>query len=140
MSSAQRGMTLIEVMMALSVLAIGIMGLLTLIPTTTRLINDSNEYETARHAAEMKIAEIRAKGDAGSFHETTFAVDGLDLGVDFVVIGVWTECGWVTVNALRDGVTPDVGPDGTNTVRVFVRWMGAGKVDKEISVVTLVGQ
>ena len=129
MRSVQKGVTLIETMMALSVLAVAIMGLLTLIPATSRLINDANEYEIARHATGMKITEIRIAGlDAvESFDGTAFAVPGL------VKIADEAECGSVTV---ADG--PD-GAGGAKEVRVLILWRGMDKVNKETEVVTLVG-
>ena len=115
------GVTLIEVMIALSVLSIAIMSLLTLLPTATKLINDSNEYEIARHAAEVQIAKIRAAGAAA---DATFAVPGLTP----VAGATDDEIGSVIVTG---------GPDGTNEVQVLVKWTGTDKVDKRFVIVTL---
>jgi prepilin-type N-terminal cleavage/methylation domain-containing protein len=129
MRSVQKGVTLIETMMALSVLAIAIMSLLTLIPATSRLISDANEYEIARHAADAMITKIRVAGlDAvGSYDGAAFEVPGLNTIADEA------ECGSVTV---ADG--PD-GEGGAKEVRVVVLWRGMDKLNKQIEVVTLIG-
>ncbi len=124
MRSAERGMTLIEVMMALSVIVVAIMGVLGLIPATMKLINDSNEHEIARCAAETEIAKIRAAGVAVD-GTTTFPVGGL------TPIAVGADCGEVIVSG---------GPDGTKELVVSVSWRGMDKIDKGIEIRTLVGQ
>jgi len=127
MNRSARGMSLIEVMIAVAVLAIAIVGLLTAMPVATKATRDAEQHETARHAIEEKIAEIRAAGvaNASSFDAQVFAVDGLKK------INDGTECGSVAV-------TP--GPDGTEQVSVLVLWRGIDKQNRQVEVTTLVGQ
>ena len=139
MRSAERGMTLIEVMMALSVIVTAIMSLLTLIPATMRLINDSNEYEIARCEIEMKIAEIRAVGPPADLSAESFSVDGLTKPADT------TECGSVTYVQgglpVPDGTALPVGeivPVGTDLVQVRIDWRGMDKIHKHIMISTLI--
>lgn len=127
MNRSTHGMTLIEVLIALSILAVAITGVLGQIPATAKLISDSNEYEIARHAAGTKIAEIRAAGLAAAplFDQTFFEVGDLTRITDAA------ECGSVTV---------ENGPDGTQEVRVFVVWRGMYGRNKQLEFSTLVGQ
>jgi prepilin-type N-terminal cleavage/methylation domain-containing protein len=127
MDRAAPGMTLIEIMIAVSVLAIAMLGLLTAMPVATQATRDAEEHEIARHAIEEKIAEIRAAGWAktDAFDGTVEAVTGLkQYGND-------AECLAVTIA---------VGPDGTKAVNVIVRWRGLDKVARQVAITTLVGQ
>jgi len=127
MNRSARGMSLIEVMIAVAVLAIAIVGLLTAMPVATQATRDAEQYEVARHAVERKIAEIRAAGvaNASSFDAQVFTVD------DLKKVNDDTECGSVTVTA---------GPDGTQEVSVLVLWRGIDKQNRQLEVRTLVGQ
>jgi prepilin-type N-terminal cleavage/methylation domain-containing protein len=127
MNGSAKGMTLIEIMIAVSVLAVAILGLLTAMPVATQATRDADEHEVARRAIEGKIAEIRAAGLAqvDTFSGTTEPVAGLKK------IDAGTECLSVTVVD---------GPDGTRQVSVVVRWLGLDKVDRQVEVVTLVGR
>ena len=126
MNRSARGMSLIEVMIAVAVLAVAIVGLLTAMPVATQATKDAEQHETARHAIERKIAEIRAAGAAqASTFNGPFTVDGLKKISDDI------ECGSVTV-------TP--GPDGTEEVNVLVLWRGIDKENRQVEVTTLVGQ
>ena len=127
MNRSARGMSLIEVMIAVAVLAIAIVGLLTAMPVATQATRDAEEHETARHAIEEKIAEIRDAGvaNASSFDAQAFTVDGL------TKVNDQTECGSVTVAA---------GPDGTEEVSVLILWRGIDKQNRQVEVTTLVGR
>jgi hypothetical protein len=116
-------------MIAMSVLAFAVMGLLTLVPTASGLIDDSDGHEVARHAAETRIAEIRAAGAAvlQSVDGSTFTVPGL-VAIDS------GECGLVTV---VDG--PD-GAGGAREVQVSVTWKGSNGEPVRVVLSTLMRQ
>jgi len=126
MDRSARGMTLIEVMIAVAVLAVAIVGLLTAMPVATQATRDADEVDIARHAIEDMMADIRDAGasGAGSFGGP-FDVEGLKRVNDT------TPCGTVTVTA---------GPYDTQKVSVLVLWRGIDKENRQIEVVTLVGE
>lgn len=127
MDRSAPGMTLIEIMIAVSVLAIAILGLLTAMPVATQATRDATEHELARHAIEEKIAEIRALGWANvdDLNGTTEVVEGLKL---------------ISEEEDNMSVTIGVGPDGTKEVSVLVRWRGLDKTPRRVEITTLIGR
>ena len=130
MDRSVRGMSLIEVMIAVAVLTIALVSLLTAMPVATKLTRDSEQNEIARHSVEMKIAEIRAAGaaQADSFNGQAFAVDEL------TKVDGAAECGVVEIDS------GGAGPDGTKDVRVRVEWRGVDGAVRRVEVRTLVGR
>lgn len=57
------GASLIEVMLAISVLAIAISGVLLTMITSAKTINDNRDYVTAAMEAKLKLAEIQGSGN-----------------------------------------------------------------------------
>ncbi len=80
-------MTLIELMIALSIMSVGIMALMSVIPVSIQLSEITKQDELARNAVQDKLAEIRAfvrdsnsaRGLANirDFKGDTFDVEGL---------------------------------------------------------------
>jgi len=80
------GMTLIELIVAASIISIAIMTLLTVIPTSDRLSVIAAEEDVARNAIQREIAEIRAfardahndlEAVKTTYNAQSFAVEGL---------------------------------------------------------------
>lgn len=128
MDHSVRGMTLIEIMVAVAVLTIALVALLTATPVATKTTSDAEEHEIARRAIEVKIAEIREKGlgDLGTTIENPFDVEGLTRVQDD------TMCGIVTLGDFADGLS------GAREITVGVSWRGIDKADRQIEVATYV--
>ena len=134
MNRSANGMSLIEVMIAISVLAIAILGLLTAMPVATQATRDAEQHEVARHAIEMYITDVRAAGAWDSWEGSADA-DGAN-GWRFDVpelerVEEDVECGLVRG-------TTDV--DNTRQVTVSVNWRGIDKAEREVVITTLVGK
>ena len=106
------GFTLLEVMVALSVISIAVMGLMMLIPKTGRMSVVSAEYETARNAASGHMSMLKQEGISGvwDWHKKPFAIPGLKEPEAGVLPGM---------TIVEEG--PD-GPDGPVLVTITVSW------------------
>ena len=109
---ADAGMTVIELLIAVSVIAVGIMTLLVMLPSAITSNQDSNDQDLARAAAQAKLAEIRANAaNATTYNGKTFDVDGL------------TRAGDKTVPCMSVAVA--AGPDSTCDVTISMEWLSA---------------
>ena len=67
--SEQKGLTLIEVMISISVLVVGVMGMMMALVNTIQLQQENREYDLAANAARATIDTMRAYPDFGkAFH------------------------------------------------------------------------
>ncbi len=133
MNRSANGMSLIEVMIAISVLAIAILGLLTAMPVATQATRDAEQHEVARHAIEIYFTEIRAAGTWDSWAGSADAdgVAGLRFDVpDLDRVEEDVECGLIK---------GDDGVENTRRVTVSVNWRGIDRAEREVVVTTLVG-
>ncbi len=79
----EKGVTLLEVMIAVALLAVVMISVLLVVPTAMGLTGLADEDEIARNAADRALARIRAKVAGGtsptdpSITGWTFTVDGL---------------------------------------------------------------
>jgi type IV pilus assembly protein PilV len=65
--SRSRGFTLVEVLVALTVLSVGLLAVAALFPSGTRKIRSAKKTSAATYAAQQLVEQVRAlpKGDAG---------------------------------------------------------------------------
>jgi type II secretory pathway pseudopilin PulG len=129
-------MTLIEIMIAVAVLAIAIVGLLTAMPVATQATRDAEEHEVARHEIQNMIANIRGAAQTGGGWDSWIGSEAADgeTGYDFDVedleiVQEDVKCGLVK---------GDDGEDGTRKVTVSVNWRGIDGAEREVVVTTLV--
>lgn len=130
-SDAINGFTLLEVSIAIVILAVGIMATVMVIITSTLQREVSREMDLAKNAATAKLQEIRAY-DFDSVHDyyhlgagNTFTVDGLlpqkDAGGELPI-------GSVSV-------------DDTNTelldITVTIRWLSVTQAEPELEMHTM---
>uniref|UniRef100_A0A832I302 Prepilin-type N-terminal cleavage/methylation domain-containing protein n=1 Tax=Eiseniibacteriota bacterium TaxID=2212470 RepID=A0A832I302_UNCEI len=107
----QRGVTLVELMIALVVLALGVMAVGALFPTGTREASKDNAYTVAHYHAQEKLEELRGKtwtdpDLAPGRHPSTVE----DLG------SVWRR--WYDVEAMSAPL------DNLRKITVSVYWIG----------------
>jgi type II secretory pathway pseudopilin PulG len=126
-------MTLIEIMIAVAVLAIAIVGLLTAMPVATQATRDAEQNEVARHAIENQIALIRGAGDTWEDWQHHAAADG-EAGHPFPV----DELENVLEGVACGLVSGQAGEDLTRRVTVSVNWRGIDGAEREVVVTTLV--
>ena len=75
---SKKGVTLVEVMIAVSVLAVAVTGTIAAVQTSNMSNTLSREYARANEAAQTQIAEIRAESFnqiVGRYENATFNVD-----------------------------------------------------------------
>jgi len=89
------GFTIIEVIIAMVLLATGLLALLSVTMGGMAQRQVTREYDIARNAASAKIEEIRGLdfSDVVDYHNANFAVDGLMTPTG------WANPGLVTVNS-----------------------------------------
>ena len=136
MDRSVRGMSLIEVMIAVAVLTIALLSLLTAMPVATKLTRDSEQHEIARHAIEVQLADIRAADGWNSWTNQTNHADA-----DGVAGWSFNVEELPRIDVAVDGglVKGEAGADGTRQVTVSVNWRGIDKANREVVVTTLVG-
>jgi type II secretory pathway pseudopilin PulG len=155
------GITVVELVIALGVLAVALLALVSVISSASALQKSSREKSLAYNAARLKIEEMRSRPFANIYSlyksgtsGNTFSVDGL------VPINSTTPVGLITFpeqsGALYEnfpdptlGMPKDLNGNGTNTdvltadytilpVRITIRWMSMGKRDTRIETTTFI--
>ncbi len=88
MTPGQRGMTLVEVLVAVVILSFALLAYLTVIQASDAALSDGNEFTVASQAAGDQIAQDQGLGYTGLISGTnTTAVPGLSGGQMTSVIG-----------------------------------------------------
>lgn len=137
MDSAERGMTLIEIMIAVSILSVAIMASLLATVQGTQMVQRSREEVIALQAAERRMVELRAL----SFSEIQ-QLPSFDDFVPFVQSGAGLT---LEPHVGAEGELPvgtvTIAPDGgLMSVTVTIQWRGDTPAHpREISVATKVG-
>ncbi|MBI5778969.1 MAG: prepilin-type N-terminal cleavage/methylation domain-containing protein [Planctomycetes bacterium] len=111
--SAEKGFTLIEVISAMTILSIGILGTTALIPSALYLTQVTQEYDTAKSAAANKMEDIGAcdfNQVVTRYHNTYFTVAGLNAPV------AQPNPGYISVNNTNPNLLD---------ITVIITWQGA---------------
>ncbi|HOK23130.1 MAG TPA: prepilin-type N-terminal cleavage/methylation domain-containing protein [Candidatus Hydrothermia bacterium] len=116
-----KGYTLIEILVAFSLLSIGLMGIIPLSLTTIRLNSFQNQMLNARYLAERHSEFLRGV----SFNAPELANDGNNEDLDDVaqpdhaIVSVIDNVQYTTMWNIVENA------DGTRTVMIIVRWFDA---------------
>jgi prepilin-type N-terminal cleavage/methylation domain-containing protein len=161
--SGEKGFTLVEVMIAAAVIAVGLLGVVSSIASSLQLIVNSRETQSALAGARRKVEEIRDAGlsattfsSVRSYDGSRFAVSGLTLPTGVTACGLVTflseqaaatALGLASVDLNGNGSTADAVDDSFNAyaIRVSVSWtteMGASSTSRarSIELITLVAR
>ena len=122
-----RGFTLTEVLIAVVVLSVGLLGMFAMTITTIRSISFSNKHTTAATLAQDKMEDIRNK----SYANVTAANYPVD---DYSNIPDYPQFKrTVTIN-------PDNPVPGTKTVTVTVSWKKSNTSSGDVTLSTIISQ
>jgi len=114
----ERGLTLAEILVAVAIIGLGLVGLAVVIPVSTYGVQEGNQLSTATFLAEQMIE----RGRAASW-TTTPAVDCLGVSTgNAAPVPTGATCSGATTTQFPDETTAGVGVSGypryTRTVRV----------------------
>ncbi len=132
-----KGYTLIEVLVALTILTIGLMGVIPLAIATIRLNNLQNQMLNARFLAERHSEALKGV----SFDAPELANDGDNNDLDDVdnpdhsVVDTLDNIAFTTMWNIAENA------DGTRTIRTIIRWLDARTgIQREYRVTTVRSQ
>ena len=101
---SERGMTLAEILAAVAIVGIGLVGLMTVIPISTYGVQEGKQVSTATFLAEQRLEEVRAARWA-STPKTPNGNDPDCLGVGVEGAPTSLRCVRTTPTACSDGTT-----------------------------------
>ena len=113
---AARGISLVEVIIALAVLGVGLAGLLAVVPMSTRGLHDGAQVSAATFLAEQRLEQI-----ASAPWSSTPSTDCV--GISGTSPATWAFAAGVAPRATgtcrgADASYPDEGPDGDGAARL----------------------
>ena len=166
MARRTAGLSLVELMIALVVIAIALLAIFSLVVSSSQVQQETREKALAYNAARLKIEEMRSKTfssiwsiyKAGGSTGNTFAVDGLqpiagDAAVGFIFFPERNNLLSETVADSELGMPKDLNRDGdaldddvTNgatiykilPVRIRIRWQGVGDKSTSVTVTSFI--
>ena len=106
MSRDERGLTLIEVLVAAGILGVGLLALMSLVPISTYGLHEGAHLSTATFLAEQKLEELRA-----ARWSTTPAIDCLGLSVNGTEAPTSATCSRQAPRPCTTGAACDIAPD-----------------------------
>lgn len=136
MDSAERGMTLIEIMISVSILSVAMLASLMAVVQGTQMVQRSREENIALQMAERRMAELQALSFSGIQQLPAFDefVPSVQSGAGFTLephVGTEGELPMGTVTITQAG--------GLMSVTVTVQWRGDTPAHpRQISVATKV--
>lgn len=87
-SPGRRGLTLVEVLVAITILSMALLAYLSVIQTSHEAVNDGDEFTVAGQAVASQIAQLQGRGYAGiTSGTTTYTVPRLANSTMTVIIG-----------------------------------------------------
>lgn len=157
----EAGITVVELVIALGVLAVALLALVSVISSAGALQQATREKSIAYNAARLKIEEMRAHAFSDIFNyykagtsANTFSVEGLTPVNSSTPVGTITfpeQSGALNENYPDStlGMPKDLNGDGDTAdtltegytilpVRVTIRWMAVGKRDTRIETTTFI--
>ena len=113
----ERGLTLTEILVAVAIIGLGLVGLAVVIPVSTYGVQEGNQLSTATFLAEQMIERARA-----ATWTSAPAIDCLGVSAGAAPVPAGATCNGVATTQFPDETTAGVGVTGysqyTRTVRV----------------------
>jgi prepilin-type N-terminal cleavage/methylation domain-containing protein len=106
MSPDERGLTLIEVLVAAGIFGVGLLALMDLVPISTYGLHEGAQLSTATFLAEQKLEEVRA-----ARWSTTPAIDCLGLSLGSTEAPTSTTCSRQGPTPCTTGAACEISPD-----------------------------
>lgn len=128
-----KAFTLIELMIAVSILAVGIVAVLAMFPLGTQIVISSKMTTVASYLGEAKIEEIISTSYGEITSEAKQALDS-----PFSAYSRETQ---VTCFDPNDSLSPNCPDTGIKKIKVIVFWRPPfGVIEKDIQIETLISQ